>query len=355
MSALPPRPLLRRSPLQPGESWPSLLTRLAVLNGYSYSLMFSVCFESEKVGRTIRRLDNDERPTLPETYERLAIITGLAPTDLAEATIQHYALPLTLARDLQYVLRRRGEGLACWPDKLIPDFRANRRAGFCPACLRESVFHRLIWTPLAMPVCLPHACLLVSRCPQCVGPLSVDMIVRTRCQACGAGLLDAPASPIGADEFGLFTHRMLYAWLEASAPPVGAWGATLPAHPPAVLYGLVRGLKLLMLERLNYATLVPAPDTNHRQRATEELPWVQYELNCLAMRAATDWPAGLQRFASRLKAGQLFEESRLARYTAEAKPLPRAELAKVVRGWRPTDFAFVHRLFTQAGLPLTKR
>lgn len=31
------------------------------------------------------------------------------------------------------------------------------------------------------------------------------------------------------------------------------------------------------------------------------------------------------------------------------------ESAKVVRGWRSPEFAFVHRLFTQAGLPLTKR
>ena len=50
MTALPPRPLLRRNPLQPGELWPSLLARLAVLNGDPYSLMFSVCFEFEKVG-----------------------------------------------------------------------------------------------------------------------------------------------------------------------------------------------------------------------------------------------------------------------------------------------------------------
>ena len=97
------------------------------------------------------------------------------------------------------------------------------------------------------------------------------------------------------------------------------------------------------------------PDTNHLQRTAEELPWVQYELNCLAMRAATDWPAGLQRFASRLKAGRLFEDSRLAPYAAETEPLSLPELAKGVRGWRSPAFTFVHRLFAQAGLPLAKR
>jgi hypothetical protein len=352
MKPPPPRPLLRRSPLQPGESLPSLLARLAVLNGYSPALMFSVCFEAGRVGRSIRRLDNDDHPLDLATYQRLAILTGVAATDLIAATIHRYGVPLTLPHRQQRLAAQLVMDQPIWSNEDMSNFRDVRHAQFCPACLRDFAYHRLIWAPLAVACCLHHACLLVSRCPGCDRDLIVDAVVRTRCRTCGMDLREARPRSLSQEEFGVCAERMLVAWLEGLPMPISVWTPSLPAHPPAVLFGLVKGLKTLMLERLNHAALVPAAGATHVARKAEALTWVQHELNRLAFGAITDWPKGLLAFARRLKAGRLFEASGLEPYAATGKVPVALEQSRVRRIWREPEFAFVRTLFAHAGLPL---
>jgi hypothetical protein len=352
----PPRPFLRRSSLQPGESLPSLLARLAELNRYSRALLFSLCFEAEQVGRSIRRLDNDDHPVKAATYERLAILTGLPAPELHAATIHRYAPPFIPPHLHQRRQWAFGEPtLPHWPNAYNPDFRASRRAQFCPTCLNEAPYHRLIWTPIAIAACLRHMCMLVNRCPRCEHPVSIPMIITTHCQTCGANLLEAPARSLAEDDFGLFSQRSLCAWLEGTPLPLCPWATSLPAHPPAVLYNLVKGLKSLIWGRLNPVALATQPSDKAVQRAAEEEPWVQYEVTRLAVRATIDWPNGLWAFTTRLKAGTLLAESCLSPYAAEAEPVARFYSARAHRYWASPEFEFIHHLLHRFGLPLAKK
>jgi hypothetical protein len=51
--------------------------------------------------------------------------------------------------------------------------RAATAALFCPLCLKEAAYHRLIWLPFAVSACLAHHCLLLDHCPACRRTVSV--------------------------------------------------------------------------------------------------------------------------------------------------------------------------------------
>jgi len=103
--------LLRRAPLLPGESLPSLLARLSLLNGYEglgninwlagedwYSRRKEVA--SGVASREGRVMDAPSRPERPATYERLAALTGLAPIALYSASAHALNLPRLESRGI---------------------------------------------------------------------------------------------------------------------------------------------------------------------------------------------------------------------------------------------------------------
>ena len=82
--------LLCRSPLYPGESLLSLLTRLSALNQYpTPTTVVTICRER------LSEHDNVVRPIKAETYQILADLVGIDADELYAASVQQYAATIT--------------------------------------------------------------------------------------------------------------------------------------------------------------------------------------------------------------------------------------------------------------------
>ena len=340
MDPTPPQPLLRRSPLQPGESLPSLLARLVELNRYDRFTFLSLCFLVPKTGRKTTRLDNLDRPLKVSTYERLAIFTGLTPDDLYAATVHRYAASLTPSHaPLSMSWRNEGHRLRT-PNGTCREIRATRHAQFCPRCLKEAAYHRLIWMPISVAVCLPHQCLLVHQCPQCGKGVSVVGVVQARCSACGASLIQTDTPSLVDNDFAFLVQRLIQAWLEGQPPPPCV--QALPPVPPAVLCDFLRCLRYSLFLYLDHSALTHMPQGKAARRRAEEIPWVQYELNGLAFQAAMNWPQGFLEFVDQLKAGSFWTGSPLHPWVKT--PRRRATFSSARRHWSCPGFEFVRQV-----------
>lgn len=99
-----PSPLLSRPPLQPGESLPSWLLRLAAANGYNRhpGVLTSLLLGCERAPDRLH--DRPSSPAHAETYGRLAALTRTRCADLYAATIHRFAPTLTAPDDTAMVL-----------------------------------------------------------------------------------------------------------------------------------------------------------------------------------------------------------------------------------------------------------
>ena len=160
---VPLKPLLRRSPLLPGESLPSLLARLTHLNGYPSStfLMRLFCHDYP-----VRKESLFEE----ENLKRLAVLTGIPADELCTASavgvVQKVRPP-----------NRWEDPFPVWTGLTHP----METVWYCPACLAERAYHRWIWQPVSSAVCLRHTCLLMPACPECHQPVSVDDLIGPEC------------------------------------------------------------------------------------------------------------------------------------------------------------------------------
>lgn len=60
----------------------------------------------------------------------------------------------------------------------------NARAKYCPLCLKEDFYHRLLWDVSTVTVCLKHGNFLVERCPKCKKKISLSRLMLGCCH-CG--------------------------------------------------------------------------------------------------------------------------------------------------------------------------
>lgn len=284
------RPLLIRSPLFPDESLYSYTVRLAELNLYPLAGLLSLSLPYDS--RTGRRLDNAFYPKQSQTYDRLAILTQLRPEALYRATPHGFARVLALSREKVNMLSITdgGEQPALTGHRRYT-LRMGEQAQFCPVCLKEAAYHRLMWTPVFVLVCLRHRCLLVSRCPDCEQELSTASVVKAKCRRCGAALTQTQVRSVPEDRFGLFAQRTLQAWLEGKPPPSGAWTDSMPNQPPAALYYLATRLVAALLEHVD-----PSVNWKTQQMCERLTPEVLYGLWTRAFRALVGWPDGLYEF-----------------------------------------------------------
>jgi len=319
LSAISPQPFVCRSPLLPGESLYSLLTRLAALNRHTPPTIINLCFHAPSAKFNSQHLlDIPERPFKATTYDRLAIFTGLAPTDLYAATPHRYSRVVMppYQSPLEISLTGHAPVALCTVRGANRELRGVNQAQFCPACLKEAAYHRLIWSMNAVSVCLQHQCLLVGRCPQCRQNISVRAVVQGHCLHCAADLTLAPTRSIRDDTFGRFAQRTLLAWLEGQAPR-GEWATALPPHPAPLLFHFIRKVRHLLLRNLDSQALLNLPRRYSRSRVGDTLPEAQYELTQLAMRAIVKWPRNFIEFKRALRNATLFENSPLKQWVAD--------------------------------------
>jgi len=296
-------PLLRRTPLLPGESLPSLLERLAQLNYYGGTSVLTWLCRAQR--EPPLNLDKPACLRFGSTLLRLAHLTQLPAAELWAASAHRFTPLLTpsgeLAADSAW-LKAPNQPCAL-PSQAHAALRPPTAAQYCPLCLQTAPYHRLSWLPVAATLCLEHRCLLVDRCPRCQRLVTVADIVRRRCRACQTDLSAAPAVRVAADDLGLLAQALLQSWFADAPTPILDGAQQLPAQSPAHLYRLWDYLyrRLLTCQETWPTWPSAAPDlVAHVPRASplphRPPPSQAYYLYRTAFAGLLDWPQGLYRF-----------------------------------------------------------
>jgi excisionase family DNA binding protein len=292
--------LLRRSGLQDDESLGSLLVRLEALNFYdSHTYLRQICLTGVTgITYASYRLD---RPTHREVYERLAALTGIPTSHLHAATAHRFASILTPVGVTAPRITLPGNVVVPLVAKgmFSRELRHETAAAWCPRCLAESAYHRLIWMPIAVTICLTHNCLLCDRCPECGAKISIRDIVHVQCPRCHSDLTTASTVDLDPDDdHGLWSQRIIQGWLKDSHIPDDVNG--LPNCHPALLYQIVNDLRWSLtnistdwpyLHKPGKAEICLEPP-----RGPQRSPGSVYILYATSSKALKSWPNGFTEF-----------------------------------------------------------
>jgi hypothetical protein len=275
------------------------LARLAKLNHYDPpSILDGLCLGYRNAH------DQALRPACVGTLERIAALTGLDPVALYAATAHCFAPPLTPPEtSLEWWTLSGGQTVPRLTVRpLAHQLRPVSAAQFCPTCIRQDAYHRLIWIPVAVSACLRHQCVLVDQCPTCRALVTIRSIVDTRCGRCQADLTQTRFISTRKDSLGMLSQQAIHVWLLGAPLPKNDSLGSLPDQPPAILYQVVNGLRLGILpigpgwrylhpivgsSRLPFPRLVAQPPLT-----TD----VSYRLFATAFKAIRDWPEGFYAF-----------------------------------------------------------
>lgn len=295
------QPLLARRPLLPGESLPSLMERLARANSYEPpSLLLRLLRESER-NFNIQLV----RPFRASTFERITSLTNINPYNLYKATAHSFTNVLTppespfeyleLLNDAFIPLLSRRDAA----QHLRPEYKCQ----FCPFCLKENAYHRLIWLSIACSACLQHKCLLENTCSKCRKIISIGDIIERNCSKCKIDLAEAQTLSVEYDSFGLFTQAIIQSWLSETANPISTI-YTLPKQTPRVLFRVLERLQIAVqrvsegwsflhqLETLEYCSL-PLSNSSQTRILT---PYQSYCFYATAFKGFINWPRGFHSF-----------------------------------------------------------
>ena len=297
--------LLESTPVRSGESLASLLERLSQLNFYAPSNFLVELALTEAHNPRLYK-DNLDFPSRIDTYENLVSLTRLDVGTLYNATPHRFAQILTSPPNTLESLKLPGGNFVPLASRSYfhRQIRPLFAGQFCPSCLQESAYHRLVWMPVAVSVCLQHKCLLMNHCISCNEELSVSDIVKTQCNKCHADLTEFKSFSVLGDELGLFSQSIIQSWFlhYASPDPVAS---LLPEQPPVIQYRIIEGLQTaakmwrggVEWPYLHRLTTEQHDFLPRDSRATQSLtPYKSYRLYTTAFRGIINWPEGFYEF-----------------------------------------------------------
>jgi hypothetical protein len=71
---------------------------------------------------------------------------------------------------------------------VLPGWRTRNHSRFCPLCMRENAYHRLIWCISYFTYCKRHSTTMKEHCYSCNRKTTVSGVINDRCDSCGASL-----------------------------------------------------------------------------------------------------------------------------------------------------------------------
>jgi hypothetical protein len=287
-------------------------------------------------------------PRQATMFQRIATLTGIDISDVYASSNHRFAEVLTpLGQAIELEEITEGNPVPLLAHSLAAKQLRPANAGqFCPACLREAVYHRLVWMPLAVSACLKHRCLLVNRCQRCSRAVSIQDIVETRCCQCGDQLAETEVIPLEND-VGLPFQHILQSWLMESVTPDRLH--LLPQESPRILYRVVDGLQWAtrMLEGSEWPYLHRIHTGPSRVKINGQwalTPDANYCLFATASKGIMNWPQGFYQFLDAYRSQMHREKS--------PHGGPKADLGNLYTQWlqdywRHPAFEFVHSAFEQ--------
>ncbi len=297
------QPLLSHPPLLPCESLPSLLVRLAQSNSYEPRSILSTLIRGSLNAGNTERLGF---PSHVSIFESIAALTNLNTYELYNATPHHFAYVLTPPEhEIDYIELSQGISVPLLAKGVATNrVRSESAAQFCPLCLKDAPYHRLIWSSFASAACLQHKCLLMNSCPKCGEPIRIPEIIETHCSKCKTDITETEIISIEDDYFGMFTQLALQSWLMEGEHP-GTSQYVVVEQRPGILYRVVEGLRSALLYVDQHWSLWHSANTEHYllqlqpQRQSANLtPYQSYCLHATAFKGIINWPQGFHEFLS---------------------------------------------------------
>jgi excisionase family DNA binding protein len=337
--------LLGRTSLPPDESLPSLVIRLDLLN-YDDSPGILPRILREGIGGQLFLRDQVMFPRRVMMFQRIASFTGVNITKIYASSNHHFAEVLTPPEQtIEFEEITEGAPAPLLAHPLAAKQLRSAHAGqFCPACLREAAYHRLVWMPLAVSACLEHRCLLMNRCQRCGRAVSIQDIVETRCGRCGGHLAETELIPL-EDDSGLPFQHVLQSWFMENITPDPLH--LLPHESPRVLYRVVDGLqwatRMLVMSEWPYLHRIDiGPPMGQIKSQRTLTPYANYCLYATVSKGMMNWPEGFYQFLDAYRD-----------HMHRRRPLnggPKADLGNLYTQWlqdywQHPEFEFVHRAF----------
>jgi predicted site-specific integrase-resolvase len=286
------------------------------------------------------------KPAEAGLYEHLATLTSLHPHTVYQATIHRFA-PVLTPPDIGHDFVTVGDDtLPLLPPGFIRQYIPPETASqFCPTCLQEALYHRLLWMPTPVTACLRHQCLLVSQCPQCGKQTSIRAIVEGCCRQCGTDLATIPAPSLADDTFGLFTQQVIQAWLLDEPLPTQT-DYRLPDEPPRTLYRVLDGLyHAVKLAHSDWAYWHPvSQQSDTEDRAARLSPVQRHRMYATAFKGLVKWPEGLHGFLRAYRTRHGAQPSGEKRITADLGAL---YTTWVQKRWNHPAFQFLQDAVNQ--------
>jgi len=292
-------PLLKRDSPQPGESLPSFLERLRVLNGYAVQqTIYDMCRDTVPFKAAG---DIPDAPIHSETYDVLSRLSQLPPSRLYETTIHRFETCLHIPDKVQQSIRlSSGEQVNVMKQAArLHHIRSSSQMAFCRLCLKAHAYHRTLWQPHMITVCLEHRCLLEDCCVHCHALQNIVSIVADKCAECERPLSEAAVIDVSKDVLSIGTSDVFTGWLGERASDTSQYG--FPDCPPNVSYRFIDGLRRCLIDRIDVideAYLNVPTGWAYTLRSLKGTPTIaeNHILYSTALKALRDWPNGFHAF-----------------------------------------------------------
>lgn len=255
------------------ESLASLLARLQIANCYEPSDLRWIC-------RTYSG-SNDSwwQPYKASSWDLLATLTGISSQRLYQATCHSYSDALQLPWHAAITTQVGTQLLPALTTRVRANYQRKWQAAYyCPHCLADERYGRLLWQMKLAIACPTHRCLLLSACWRCLAELQLQQLITGICCECGADLTAAEPAQISHKAVQLLSRFI--AWLKY---PSASTAADWLQQPTPILFELLRGL---------VAVISPPKRRENSQQFLEHLA---YAANVLQ-----DWPHQLFAFLDQL-------------------------------------------------------
>lgn len=281
--------------LHPDESLASYLARVALLHGYRHPSVFKSWLPKGTVVSS------------GSYYEGLGLLTGCHPVDLYRATWRRMAGTIdVLGSDQVGLMQIADSSVPLWRESLYErHIRPQSEVTYCPTCLRENRYQRLVWLHRLAAVCLEHSCLLLDHCSHCGAAVDQLQLVNDRCRNCLALLSSGLVTEIDPNGLGYRSQRSLQ-WVLMNAAP--DWQSSAVGLVPGWL-GLYFYPMLFGLHRAIAYTRGRLPGLwTDEKTEPQSIRWGRKRLSpeaCLctvatAFQIIENWPTGFHRFLHRL-------------------------------------------------------
>lgn len=173
-----------RPMLLQGESLWSYLFRLSDQNGIPLLRLLNEIktWQFRYIQRTDFGLLNFS-PGSIMNMEELSELTGYSKMELLSATFDPILSTFGVSDEVEHARFLSG--------MIMSTYR------FCPLCIKESPYYRLLWEMAPIVACIHHKVFLVEKCPQCRRSINIrDVKNMILCPHCDFLLTDSPVQPI---------------------------------------------------------------------------------------------------------------------------------------------------------------